>query len=122
MAQVGLGDRAGGSAEIRRAPALYDGLPSRSGEEWFETACCHAALTAPAGRDGSGVPAAAAASDAETAMALLAKAVTMGDRNRDDYKTESALDPLRQRGRLPAPDDGPGLSGAAVCGVRAFGM
>ena len=28
----------------RRAPALYDGLPSRAGEEWFETACCRAVL------------------------------------------------------------------------------
>ena len=91
------GDPAGAAADARRALALYDGLPSRSGEEWFETACCHAALAGLAGRDGSGVSAAAAASEADTAMALLAKAVTMGYRNPNAFRTESALDPLRNR-------------------------
>ena len=91
------GDPAGAAADARRALGLYDGLPSRSGEEWFETTCCHAALAGLAGRDGSGVPAAAAASEAEMAMALLSKAVTMGYRNADAYRTESALDPLRTR-------------------------
>jgi hypothetical protein len=37
---------------------LYDGLPSRSGEEWFELACCHAALEGLASQAGSRVSAA----------------------------------------------------------------
>jgi len=97
MARFGLGDRAGASAEIRRALVLYDGVPSLVGEHWFETACVHVVLASLAGRDGSLVPAAAASSEAETAMALLGKAVTMGYLNRHAYKTESALDPLRNR-------------------------
>jgi len=91
------GDPAGAAADARRALGLYDGLPKRSGVEWFETACCHAALAGLAGRDGSGVSAAAAASEAEKAMDLLAKAATMGYRSLDVYRTESALDPLRNR-------------------------
>ena len=53
-----LGDAAGAVADTRRALGLYDGLAARSGEEWFETACCHAALEGLAGRPGSGVSAA----------------------------------------------------------------
>ena len=46
-----LGDPAGAPANARRSLALYDGLPSRSGEEWFQTACVHAALATLAKRD-----------------------------------------------------------------------
>jgi tetratricopeptide (TPR) repeat protein len=91
------GDPAGAAADAGRALALYDGLPSRSGEEWFETSCCHAALAGLAKRGGSGASAVDSASEAKKAMALLAKAVTLGYRNADAYRTESALDPLRNR-------------------------
>src|SRR5262249_19246782 len=77
--------------------ALWDGLPSRTGEEWFETACARAALAGLAGQDGSGVSAGEGASEAETAMALLHKAVGLGFRNADAFRTEGALDPLRAR-------------------------
>ncbi len=60
-------------------------------------ACCHAALAGLAGRPGSGVSAAEREGEAEKAMAVLRQAVTMGYRNPDDYRTESALDPLRDR-------------------------
>jgi len=36
-------------------------------------------------------------------MALLAKAVTMGYRNPDNYRNESALDPLRKGEDLKKP-------------------
>ncbi len=95
----------GAPAGARRALELYEGLPSRSGEEWFETACCHAPLAGPAGRDGSGVSAAASASRAETAIALLYKTVTVGYRTRYLHghvsKTKSTLDPLRNRPDVP---------------------
>ena len=97
LARRDLGDPAGAAADARRALALYDGLPSRSGEEWFETACCHAALAGLAGRAGSGVSAAEAAAEADAAMALLHKAVGMGYRDADAFRTEDALDPLRDR-------------------------
>jgi len=97
LARRETGDPAGATADARRALGLYDSLPSRDGKEWFETACCHAALAGLAGRDGSGASAPAAASEAETAMDLLAKAATMGYGKPDVHRTESALDPLRNR-------------------------
>ncbi len=97
LARRDTGDPAGAAADARRALALYDSLPARSGNEWFETACCHAALAGLTKRDGSGVSAADAASEAEMAIALLVKAVTMGYRDRHASTTESALDPHRNR-------------------------
>ena len=44
-----------------------------------------------------GVSSGEASSEAEKATALLAKAVTMGYRNPHPYRTDSALDPLRNR-------------------------
>jgi hypothetical protein len=76
---------------------LWEGLPSRTGEEWFETACARAALAGLASRAGSGVSAAEAASEADVAMALLHKAVALGYRSPDIFRTEDALDPLRGR-------------------------
>jgi eukaryotic-like serine/threonine-protein kinase len=94
LARRDLGDFAGAAADARRAVALWDSLPSRTGEEWFETACARAALADLTGRDGS---AAEAAGEAETAMALLHKAVAMGYRRLDAFRTEDALDPFRDR-------------------------
>ena len=45
-------------AEVRTALALFDALPSRSGEQWFETACGRAVLSGLAGEAGSGISAA----------------------------------------------------------------
>ncbi len=42
LAAGDLGDQPAAAADLERALGLYDGLPTRSGEEWFETACCHA--------------------------------------------------------------------------------
>jgi hypothetical protein len=92
-----LGGPAGATADARRAVELFDALPLRSGRVWFDSACAHAALAGLAGREGSGVSAAEATSEAETAVALLHKAVGVGFRNPDVYRTEDALDPLRDR-------------------------
>ena len=67
------GDPAGAAADVRRALGLYDGLPSRSGADWYETACCHAMLAGLAGRNGTGASADERSSEADTAMALLAQ-------------------------------------------------
>ena len=77
--------------------AHYDGSKSLTGEHTFFLACCHAGLAGLAGRPGSGVSAAEGADQAEKAMAVLRQAVAMGYRNPDAYRTESALDPLRNR-------------------------
>jgi eukaryotic-like serine/threonine-protein kinase len=84
-------------ADARRALELFEGLPSRSGDQWFETASCHAAPAGLAGREGSGAAADLAASEAETAMDLLRKAAGLGYRNTGCCRTEEALDPLRDR-------------------------
>ena len=52
-------------------------------------------LSALAGRAGSGVPAAAGESALDAALRQLQSAVSGGYRNPDLYRTESALDPLR---------------------------
>ena len=95
LAQLNSGDLAGAAADTRRAMELWDGLPSRSGEEWFETACGHAALAALAGREGSRVPGDQRDTEADKAMTLLRKAVGMGYRDANNFRTESALDSLR---------------------------
>jgi len=97
LARREMGDPAGAAAGARRALALYDGSSSRSGEEWFETACCHAALAALAGRNDAGVSAAEGEAEAGRATGLLRKAVGMGYRNAAAFRTDSALDPLRNR-------------------------
>jgi hypothetical protein len=97
LARRELGDPAGAAADARKAIALWDGLPSRSGREWFETACAHAALAGLAGQDGSGVSAGEGADQADQAMALLRKAVGLGYRLSYFFRTEDALDPLRGR-------------------------
>jgi eukaryotic-like serine/threonine-protein kinase len=94
LARRDLGDIAGAAADTRKALALCEGLPSRTGEEWFETACCHAAL---AGRGAPGLSSAEAAVEVEAAMDLLHKAVSMGYRVIGSFRTEAALEPLRDR-------------------------
>ena len=84
-------------AEDRRAVALYDTVPSRPRELWFLSACAPAALAGLADQAGLGVSAAEAASEAETAVARLHQAAAMGYRNADAYRTEDALDSLRDR-------------------------
>jgi hypothetical protein len=76
---------------------LYDGLATRSREEWYETACCHAATAGLAERAGSGVSASEAVVEADAAMALLNKAVGLGYRLTDAIRAEPAFDSLRGR-------------------------
>jgi tetratricopeptide (TPR) repeat protein/tRNA A-37 threonylcarbamoyl transferase component Bud32 len=95
-----LGDMAGAAADARRALALWEGLPSRTSEEWFETACCHAALAGLAGRASSGVSADEGITDADAAMDSLRRAVGMGYRSPEIFRTEDALGPLRGRDDL----------------------
>jgi len=72
-------------------------MPSQTDVDWFEFGCARAALAGLAGRDGSGVSATEGAAEADAAMAPLRKAVAMGYRSPDAYRTEDALDPLRGR-------------------------
>ena len=46
------GDTAGAVALARQAAALLEGIQSRSAEQWYELACCYAALAGLATRQG----------------------------------------------------------------------
>jgi eukaryotic-like serine/threonine-protein kinase len=93
-----LGDPVGAAADLQRALSLYDGLPSRSAEEWFETACCHAALAGGAGHDGASASAGEGEQEADKAIELLRRAAAVGYRNANAFRTESALTALYHRG------------------------
>ena len=97
LALCALGDITGACADLRRAMELFDGLPSPSRENRFLLASSHAALSGLAGRPGSGISAAEAVTEAEAAMAGLRKAVAMGYRQLDSFRTEDSLNPLRSR-------------------------
>jgi hypothetical protein len=97
LARHALGDTTGAAADLRRAVELFDALPSRTGEQRFLSACSHAALAGLAGQPGSDVSSAETESEAETAVALLHKAIGVGYRSPDAYRTEDGLDPLRGR-------------------------
>jgi tetratricopeptide (TPR) repeat protein len=97
LARREAGDLAVAANEARPAIGLLDGLEARSGEEWFETACCHATLACLAGRDGAKVPAVEAKGRTEKAMTLLRKAVDLGYRDTNAFRQNPAFDPLRDR-------------------------
>jgi hypothetical protein len=85
------------AASARRALRLLKDVPSGSGAQWFETACCHAVLAGLAEQPGAGVSAQEAKPEADQAMASLRKAVDAGNRITDDFRTDAALDSLRKR-------------------------
>jgi len=76
---------------------LYDSLPSRNGAQKFLSVCSHAALAGLAGQPGSGASAAEGEEEAARAIVLVWKAVALGYRSADAYRTEGALNPLRSR-------------------------
>jgi tetratricopeptide (TPR) repeat protein len=97
LARRALGDPVGAAADVRRSVALWQTLPSPTGEQSFLSACAAAALAGLRGQPGSGLSAAEAARAADTAMGLLHRAVRLGYRSPDAYRTEDALDVLRGR-------------------------
>jgi hypothetical protein len=96
LMRLASSDFAGAVADARRAMVLYEGLPTLSGEDWYELACCHATLAA-AGRNGSGNSSSNGENEADKAMTLLRKAEAEGFRDTNVMTREPALDPLRNR-------------------------
>jgi serine/threonine-protein kinase len=90
LALLAAGDRSAAAADLRRATELYAAEPSLTGEHQYFFGCARAALS---GLAGSGVSAA----EADAAMSVLRKAVVMGYRSLDRFRTDDALDPLRSR-------------------------
>src|SRR5262249_34949546 len=77
--------------------ALYESVPSLSGEETFFISCTLAALSGLAGNADAGVSVGEGKAAADRAMIVLRRAVAMGYRNVEVYCKESSLDPLRSR-------------------------
>jgi serine/threonine-protein kinase len=98
LACLDLGDFTNATTDTRRALEIYDRLPSRSGEDWFQTACCHAALANLAAKGGSASSVDTATAEADQTLELLQKAAGMGFSNPFRYHDESALEPLCKRG------------------------
>ena len=92
-----LGDPAGAAADVRRAVRLSDGVPPRTVRYLYAKACSQAALAGLAGRAGSGVSLVEGGAAADKAVEWLRRAVSVGYRNVNELRTESALDPLRSR-------------------------
>ena len=101
MARFGLGDLAGAVADVRRSLATWNAIPTRTAEDWFETACCHAALAGFAAEAASGINAADAKSEAGEAVRSLQIAVRGGYRTPAYFHTKD-LDPLRDRADFKA--------------------
>ena len=97
LARHSLGDFAGAAADIGRAVSFLESLPASGDVSPFYSASAYAALAGLAGQAGAGVSPAEGKAHADQAMALLRKAVdaSFGDINL--YRTEGALDPLRER-------------------------
>ena len=97
LARSALGDLPGAAADLQEALRVYDAQSSRKGEEWFMSACCHAALADLAGRSRPHASRAAVLEQSGSAMAALQKAVELGYRKVYAYQSEDALDSLRSR-------------------------
>jgi tetratricopeptide (TPR) repeat protein len=97
LARRALGNPAGAAADVRQALSLSQGLPMQRVGVILVIACSHAALAGLAGREGAGVAAAEGKAHADQAMALLRKPVDEGYRSLDWFRTEEALDSLRNR-------------------------
>jgi tetratricopeptide (TPR) repeat protein len=92
-----MGNLSDAATALRRACERFDAIKSLDGNSAFFRACCHAGLAGLAGRPGSGISAAEGKDQAEQAIAGLCQAASLGYRDPDSYRTESALDPLRKR-------------------------
>jgi hypothetical protein len=97
LARRAAGDSAGAVGDTRRAAALFEGLPSLSGREWYELACCKAALTNTGGHAGSETSAGGGEAEAGKAVDLLRRAAAEGYRNAASVAREAAFDGLRGR-------------------------
>jgi serine/threonine-protein kinase len=97
QARRALGDHAGAAGNLWQAIATFESMPPREPETEFFEGCCHAQLSGLAGREGSGVSDAEGETEAAAAIRSLREAVRSGYDVASDYRTETALDPLRDR-------------------------
>jgi hypothetical protein len=101
QARQAAGDAVGASDDWSRAVAVFKKVAAPDGEFFFVEAGSHALLSSVAGVPGTGLSAIDRVALGDQAMALLRRAASMGYRDPDKYRTESALDPLRGRDDFP---------------------
>ncbi len=87
----------GAAAAWKRACELLGEINLDDGERRFTVACWHAGVAAITELPGSRISAGEGLDQAKKATTVLRQAVARGYRIPDDYKTESALDPLCTR-------------------------
>jgi serine/threonine protein kinase/tetratricopeptide (TPR) repeat protein len=97
QARRDLGDTDGAVADWKQADALLEGAGALDGEFTLVHACCHASLSWAAGRPGAAVLGTEARTEATRAMALLRSSAESGFRDIATYRSETALDSLRNR-------------------------
>jgi serine/threonine-protein kinase len=95
--QQKAGQRAKAVDNLRRALALLEGLPTRTPEDYYASACVHALLGVAAAEPGSGMTAAEGLAEDERAMQSLKKAVAAGFRNFATMRSDTDLVSLRSR-------------------------
>ena len=95
--RYGLQQREEAGSAWRRGCAIYDSIQRLEPQHTFLMACCHAGLASLAGTPGSGLTAAEEQVEAARSIAALRLAIAAGYRNPNAYRTESGLDPLRDR-------------------------
>ena len=96
QARLASGDFAGAATDLRRALKLHHEHPPHTNFKCFHSAEYHAALAGLARQAGSGVSADEGATEAETAMTLLRKAVATNYRS-VALRIDDSLEPLRGR-------------------------
>jgi eukaryotic-like serine/threonine-protein kinase len=97
QARLAVGDPASAAADWRRAVATFEAMPPRDPEAAFVEACCHAMLAGAASRASSALPPGDGLIEAGRALSILRQAVAIGFRSTRRYRTEPALEPLRDR-------------------------
>ncbi len=103
LTQAAMGDLASAAREARKALAYWEELPSRSADDWFESARAHAVLSQLAGREGpGGVAKADGPTHADASIESLRRAIAEGLRDRSLLRTDEAFAPLRDREDLKA--------------------
>jgi tetratricopeptide (TPR) repeat protein len=97
LALSGLGDTAGAAAEARRGLGLLEEMAPQSVEDFFEMACCHAALAGLDEAGGSNESHGQGQTQANQAIDLVRRAIGLGFRNLAAIRAEAALGSLRDR-------------------------
>ncbi len=94
------GDISGAVVDWTRAVTLFKTVPMLDGEYVFYYAATNACLSALSGAPGTGKSQSERETEAENALALLQRAITLGYRDPVTFRTETALDPLRSRDKF----------------------